>query len=68
MTDFRGPDLPRRDARPVSETRAIDNQTIEGIAISRAEPSRLRSAPDMKDKIGRIGGIEVMEELRDIVN
>jgi hypothetical protein len=69
-TDSRGPDLPRRDAdiRPVSEIRAIDNQTIEGIAVSEVEPSPLRLAPDMKDKIGRIGGTDVMEELRDIVN
>jgi hypothetical protein len=61
-TDSRGPDLPRRDedTRPVSETRQIIE---DGIVVSEAEPSPLHSTPDINDKIGRIGGIEVMEEL-----
>jgi hypothetical protein len=69
-TDFRESDLPKKDAniKFVSETRAINNQIIEGIAKSEAEPSRLRSIPDMKNKIGRIGEIEVMKKLREIIN
>jgi len=62
--------LSRRDIdiRPISKTRAINNQIIESIAIFRPELNPLRSTSDIKDKISRIGRIEMMEKLKDIIN